>query len=63
MLEAELDEDLGYEKSSALGNNSGNSRNGYGKKTVIANFFEDRIQEEMASYEKSDGFDPNPPQH
>ena len=28
MLEAEMDEHLGYEKNSALGNNSGNSRNG-----------------------------------
>ena len=33
ILEAEMDEHLGYEKNSALGNNSGNSRNGYGKKT------------------------------
>ena len=32
MLEAEMDEHLGYEKNSALGNNSGNSRNGYDKK-------------------------------
>ena len=29
MLEAEMDEHLGYEKNSVLGNNSGNSRNGY----------------------------------
>ncbi len=28
MLEAEMDEHLGYEKNSVLGNNSGNSRNG-----------------------------------
>ena len=34
MLEAEMDEHLGYERNSVLGNNSGNSRNGYGKKTV-----------------------------
>ena len=34
MLEAEMDEHLGYEKNSILGNNSGNSRNGYGKKTI-----------------------------
>lgn len=34
MLEAELDEHLGYEKNSVIGNNSGNSRNGYGKKTL-----------------------------
>lgn len=36
MLEAEMDEHLGYEKNSALGNNSGNSRNGYGKKTICS---------------------------
>ena len=30
ILEAEMDEHLGYEKNSVLGNNSGNSRNGYG---------------------------------
>ncbi len=29
MLEAEMDEHLGYEKHSVEGNNSGNSRNGY----------------------------------
>lgn len=34
MLEAEMDEHLGYEKNSILGNNIGNSRNGYGKKTI-----------------------------
>jgi putative transposase len=34
MLEAEMDEHLGYEKHSISGNNSGNSRNGYGKKTL-----------------------------
>jgi putative transposase len=34
MLQAELDEHLGYDKHSKLGNNSGNSRNGFGKKTV-----------------------------
>ena len=28
ILEAEMDEHLGYEKNSVLGNNSGNSRNG-----------------------------------
>ena len=32
MLEAELDEHLGYDKHSVTGNNSGNSRNGFGKK-------------------------------
>lgn len=34
MLEGEMDEHLGYEKNSILGNNSGNSRNGYGKKVI-----------------------------
>ena len=28
MLEAEMDEHLGYEKHNIIGNNSGNSRNG-----------------------------------
>ena len=36
MLEAEMDEHLGYEKNSTKGNNSGNSRNGYGKKTITS---------------------------
>lgn len=34
MLEAEMDEHLGYDKHSVMGNNTGNSRNGYGKKTL-----------------------------
>ena len=34
MLQGEMEEHLGYEKHSKLGNNSGNSRNGYGKKEV-----------------------------
>lgn len=34
MLEVEMDEHLGYEKNSVLGNNSGNNRNGYGKKAI-----------------------------
>ena len=36
MLEAEMDEHLGYEKNSVEGNNSGNSRNGYGKRRSAA---------------------------
>jgi len=43
MLEAELDEHLGYEKHSVAGNNSGNSRNGYGKKTVKSEYGEAEI--------------------
>ena len=39
MLEAEMDEHLGYKKNSVSGNNSGNSRNDYGKKTIRMIFF------------------------
>ena len=38
MLEVEIDEHLGYEKNSLLGNNSGNSRNGYGKKIIKSDY-------------------------
>jgi putative transposase len=38
MLEAEMDEHLGYDKNSVLGNNSGNSRNGYNHKTIISDY-------------------------
>jgi len=37
LLEPEMDEHLGYEKHSVLGNNSGNSRNGYSKRQSRAN--------------------------
>ena len=43
MLEAEMEEHLGYEKNSAAGNNSGNSRNGYGKKRIISDYGECEI--------------------
>lgn len=43
MLEAEMDEHLGYEKNSVFGNNSGNSRNGYGKKTICSDYGECEI--------------------
>ncbi|EGO63104.1 hypothetical protein ALO_14752 [Acetonema longum DSM 6540] len=43
MLEGEMDDPLGYEKNSVLGNNSGNSRNGYGKKTVKSEWGESEI--------------------
>ena len=33
ILETELDQHLGYEKNDVMGNNSGNSRNGYSLKT------------------------------
>ena len=44
MLEAEMEEHLGYEKNSVLGNGSGNSRNGYGKKTLKTELGETEIQ-------------------
>lgn len=43
MLEAEMEEHLGYEKNNILGNNSGNSRNGYGKKTLKTELGETEI--------------------
>jgi len=43
MLEAELEEHLGYEKHNVVGNNSGNSRNGYGKKTIKSEWGESEI--------------------
>lgn len=43
MLEAEMDEHLGYEKNSVERNNSGNSRNGYGKKTISSDYGECEI--------------------
>lgn len=43
MLEAEMDEHLGYDKHSVHGNNSGNSRNGYGKKTIKSEWGESEI--------------------
>ena len=36
MLEAEMEKHLGYEKHSIDGNNTGNIRNGYGKKQYPA---------------------------
>ena len=43
MLEAEMEEHLGYEKHSADGNNSGNSRNGYNRKTITSDYGESEI--------------------
>jgi putative transposase len=43
MLQAELDEHLGYDKHSTEGDNSGNSRNGYGKKTIKSEWGEAEI--------------------
>jgi len=38
MLESEMEEHLGYDKNSVAGNNSGNSRNGYNKKTITSDY-------------------------
>ena len=43
MLEAEMAEYLGYAKNSVEGNNTGNSRNGYGKKTIKSEWGESEI--------------------
>ena len=43
MLEAEMDEHLGYEKHDNTGDHSGNSRNGYNKKTIISDYGESEI--------------------
>ena len=38
LLKNEMDEHLGYEKHSSIGDHSGNSRNGKSKKTLISNY-------------------------
>jgi putative transposase len=43
MMQAELDEHLGYEKHSPEGDHSGNSRNGFGKKTIKSEWGEAEI--------------------
>lgn len=55
MLEAEMDEHLGYEKNSVLGNNSGNSRNGYGTKTISSDYGECEI---VVPRDRNGDFDP-----
>ena len=55
MLEAEMDEHLGYDKHSALGDNTGNSRNGYGKKTIKSEWGESEI---AVPRDRNGSFDP-----
>ncbi len=43
MLEAEMEEHLGNTKNAIEGNNTGNSRNGYGKKTIKSDYGECEI--------------------
>jgi transposase-like protein len=44
IFEAEIDDHLGYSKHSVVGNNSGNSRNGYFKKTIKTKFGETELK-------------------
>lgn len=44
ILEAELDDHLGYNKNSIEGNNSGNSRNGHSKKTIKTRFGQSELR-------------------
>ena len=55
MLEAEMEEHLGYEKNSIKGNNSGNSRNGYGHKTITSDYGESEI---VIPRDRNGTFDP-----
>jgi putative transposase len=55
MLEAEMEEHLGYEKHSIDGNNSGNSRNGYNHKTIISDYDESEI---VVPRDRNDAFEP-----
>ncbi len=43
MLETDMEEHLGYTKNAIEGNNTGNSRNGYGKKTIKSDYGECEI--------------------
>lgn len=44
IFEAEIEEHLGYKKHSIEGNNTGNSRNGYNKKTIQTRFGKTEIE-------------------
>ena len=55
MLEAEMDEHLGYEKHDNAGDHSGNSRNGYGKKHIHSDYGDCEIS---VPRDRSGSFDP-----
>lgn len=55
ILEAEMEEHLGYEKHNVQGNNSGNSRNGYNTKTITSDYGEAEIQ---VPRDRNGSFDP-----
>ena len=44
IFEAEIEEHLGYKKHSIAGNNTGNSRNGYNKKTIQTKFGKTEVE-------------------
>jgi len=44
ILQAEMDEHLGYDKHAIIGNNSGNSRNGFNRKTISTQHGEAEIE-------------------
>jgi len=54
-LEGEMTEHLGYEKHATEGNNTGNSRNGYSKKTVSGQFGDVNLE---IPRDRKDSFEP-----
>ena len=55
IFEAEMEDHLGYEKNSVEGNNTGNSRNGYSKKTIKTKFGETELE---IPRDRNGNFDP-----
>jgi len=55
MLEAEMEEHLGYEKHSKEGDNCGNSRNGYNHKSIISDYGSSEI---AVPRDRNGGFEP-----
>jgi putative transposase len=55
ILEAEIEEHLGYEKHAVIGNNSGNSRNGHNKKKIQSEYGESEI---MVPRDRCGSFEP-----
>jgi len=56
IFEAEMDTHLGYDKNSVDGNNTGNSRNGYSKKTIKTKFGETDLK---IPRDRNADFEPN----
>ena len=55
MLDAEMEDNLGYEKNSIEGNNSENIRNVYNRKTIISDYGEREI---AAPRDRNGAFEP-----